>query len=271
MLDALFTRIDDQRDALIALTQDLVRIPTVNPPGEGYEACAHLLGERLQRSGFTIEYIRAEGEIGDSDRYPRTNVIAHAAGRGPGPTIHFNGHIDVVEAGLGWTEDPFSGNVRNGRLYGRGACDMKAGIAASVIALEAILAEGVPFNGAIEISGTVDEESGGFAGVAHLARRGLFSKPRVGHVIIPEPLNVDRIAIGHRGVWWAEIETFGQIGHGSMPFLGDCAIRHMSAAMRALEEQLLPALAKRRTAMPVVPAGARQSTLNFASMAVCPK
>lgn len=266
MLDALFSRIDDQATALVELTQDLVRIPTINPPGEGYEPCAYLLGERLIRSGFDVEYVRAKGEIGDSDRYPRTNIIARREGRGPGPTVHFNGHIDVVEAGLGWTDDPFSGSVRDGRVYGRGTCDMKGGIAASVIALEAILTEGIAFDGAVEISGTVDEESGGFAGVAHLAHKGFFSKPRVDHVIIPECLNVDRICIGHRGVWWAEIETFGKIAHGSMPFLGDCAIRHMGAVMRAMEEQLLPTLATRRTGMPVVPEGARRSTLNIAAI-----
>ncbi len=266
MLDALFTRIDDQADALIALTQDLVRIPTINPPGEGYEPCVNLLGDRLKGSGCDVEYVRAEGDIGDSDLYPRTNVIARLEGVGPGRTVHFNGHIDVVEAGLGWSEEPFAGNVRDGRVYGRGTCDMKAGIAASVIALEAILAEGIAFDGALEISGTVDEESGGYAGVAHLARKGFFSKPRVDHVIIPEPLNVDRICIGHRGVWWAEVETFGKIAHGSMPFLGDCAIRHMGAFMRSLEEQLLPALAGRRTAMPVVPEGARRSTMNVAAV-----
>ncbi|MGI9499919.1 MAG: acetylornithine deacetylase/succinyl-diaminopimelate desuccinylase family protein [Geminicoccaceae bacterium] len=266
MLDALFARIDDQAEALIALTQDLVRIPTVNPPGGGYEACAGFLGERLEGAGFQVEYIRAEGEIGDSAPYPRTNVVARLEGAGPGRTVHFNGHVDVVEAGLGWTVEPFDGIVKGGRIYGRGTCDMKAGIAASVIALEAILAEGISFNGALEISGTVDEESGGYAGVAHLARKGFFSRPRVDHVIIPEPLNVDRICIGHRGVWWAEIETFGKIAHGSMPFLGDCAIRHMGAFMRRLEDQLLPALAARRTGMPVVPEGARQSTLNLAAV-----
>ena len=266
MLDALFARIDDQADALIALTQDLVRIPTINPPGEAYEACADLLGDRLKRSGFDVGYVRAKGEVGDSDRYPRTNVVGRRAGRGPGRTVHFNGHIDVVETGLGWTVPPFDGLVRDGRIYGRGTCDMKAGIAASVIAAEAILADGVCFDGALEISGTVDEESGGYAGVAYLAHQGFFSKPRVDHVIIPEPLNVDRICIGHRGVWWAEVETFGKIAHGSMPFLGDCAIRHMGAFMRSLEDDLLPVLASRRTAMPVVPEGARQSTLNLASM-----
>ena len=120
--------------------------------------------------------------------------------------------------------------------------------------------------GALEISGTVDEESGGYGGVAYLAERGWFSTPRVDHVIIPEPLNVDRVCIGHRGVWWAEIETKGRIAHGSMPFLGDSAIRHMNAVTDKIERQLYPELATRRSDMPVVPDGARTSTLNINSI-----
>jgi succinyl-diaminopimelate desuccinylase len=181
----------------------------------------------------------------------------------PGPTVHYNGQIDVVETGHGWSVDPFAGVVPDGRVYGRGTCDMKGGIAASVIAIEALLAEGLLRQGAVEISGTVDEESGGHGGVAYLAERGFFSRPRVDHVIIPEPLNVDRVCIGHRGVWWAEVETRGRIAHGSMPFLGDCAVRHMGAFLGRLESELWPRLAGRRTAMPVVPDGARQSTLNI--------
>ena len=262
MLDGLLRRIEDQRDALVDLTRELVAFPTVNPPGDAYKACARHLGNRLSRAGFEVAYVRAESVIGDSERYPRINVIARHEGRAPGRCVHFNGHIDVVEAGHGWSVDPFAGVVREGRLYGRGSCDMKGGLAAAVIALESILAAGIRFDGALEISGTVDEESGGYAGVAHLAERGWFSKPRVDHVIIPEPLAVDRICIGHRGVWWAEVETLGRVAHGSMPFLGQCAIRHMGAFLNRIERHLLPRLATRQTAMPVVPAQARHSTLS---------
>jgi succinyl-diaminopimelate desuccinylase len=122
------------------------------------------------------------------------------------------------------------------------------------------------FPGAIEISGTADEESGGFGGVAYLAGKGYFSKPKVDHVIIPEPLNKDRICLGHRGVWWAEIETKGEIAHGSMPFLGDCAVRHMGAVLEAFERDLFPALDAKQTRMPVVPDGARRSTMNINSI-----
>lgn len=261
--DELHVRIADKIDDLVALTCDLIRFPTVNPPGEAYRPCAEFIGDRLRRRGFDIAYVRAEGAPGDNDAYPRTNVVARHDGARQGPTVHFNSHIDVVEAGRGWTADPFDPVIRNGKVFGRGSCDMKGGLAASIIAAEALI-EIVPDHpGAIEISGTVDEESGGYGGVAYLAEKGLFSRPRVDHVIIPEPLNKDRICLGHRGVWWAEIETHGRIAHGSMPFLGQCAVRGMGAVIEAFERELFPLLSQKRTSMPVVPEGARRSTLNI--------
>ena len=264
--ERLLRAIDNRIDDLVSLTAELIRFPTVNPPGEAYRPCAEYVGQRLRKSGFETEFIRAEGTPGDTDRYPRVNVVARFDGRSPGACVHFNSHIDVVEAGEGWSLDPFAGIVRDGRVYGRGACDMKGGLAASIIAAEAFIDTHPDFPGAIEISGTVDEESGGFGGVAHLAALGYFSKPRVDHVIIPEPLNKDRICLGHRGVWWAEIETKGEIAHGSMPFLGDNAVRHMGAVLRAFEDELFPALDRKITRMPVVPEGARRSTMNINSI-----
>ena len=266
MTDRLLHGIDARTDDLVALTADLIRFPTVNPPGEAYRPCAEYIAERLKKRGFETELVRGEGTPGDNDRYPRVNVVARFDGRTPGPTVHFNSHIDVVEAGEGWTVDPFAGVVKDGRVYGRGACDMKGGLAASIIAVEAFMDAYPDFPGAIEISGTVDEESGGFGGVAYLASKGYFSKPKVDHVIIPEPLNKDRICLGHRGVWWAEIETLGEIAHGSMPFLGDNAVRHMGAVLAAFEADLFPALDKKQTSMPVVPEGARRSTMNINSI-----
>ena len=266
MNEQLFRAIDDRRDELVALTADLIRFPTVNPPGEAYTPCAEFIANRLRKRRFETQLIRGQDTPGDSDRYPRTNVVARFDGRGHGPTVHFNSHIDVVEAGEGWTVDPYGGIVKDGRVYGRGACDMKGGLAASIIAAEVFMDVYPDFPGAIEISGTVDEESGGFGGVAYLASKGFFSKPRVDHVIIPEPLNKDRICLGHRGVWWAEIETKGRIAHGSMPFLGDSAIRHMGAVLHAFEEELFPALDRKQTQMPVVPEGARRSTMNINSI-----
>ena len=264
--DALLARIEARREEVTALTQALVRIPTINPPGDAYEACARFIGERLARKGFAVEYVRAVGAPGDSDAHPRVNVVARWTGAASGPCVHFNSHIDVVEAGPGWTFEPFGGQVAQGRVYGRGSCDMKGGLASSIVACEALIDSGLPLPGVLEISGTVDEESGGFAGVGYLAERGYFSRPRVDHVIIPEPLGVDRICLGHRGVWWGEVETRGRIAHGSMPFLGDSAISHMGAFLHLLETRLQPQLQQRHTAEPVEPPGARVSTLNINSL-----
>jgi succinyl-diaminopimelate desuccinylase len=260
-IDRVTAEVDRARDELVELTADLVRIPTVNPPGEHYDACAHFLGDDLRRRGFAVEYIVADERPEHTARHPRVNVVGSRRG-GPGKIVHLNGHIDVVPAGDGWTVEPFAGVVRDGRIFGRGVCDMKAGIAAAVFAAEAIERAGIRLPGTIEISGTVDEESGGFAGVAHLAEIGRIAKGRTDFVIIPEPLNVDRICIGHRGVYWFEVTAHGRIGHGSMPFLGVSAIDGMGRLLQSVRETLMPALAARQTAVPVVPPGARHATIN---------
>jgi succinyl-diaminopimelate desuccinylase len=266
LTDRLKAGIDARRDDLVALTQGLIRIPTVNPPGDRYREICEFVDARLRKSGYATEFVRAVGKPGDSDKHPRWNLVARREGRRSGETVHFNSHHDVVEVGKGWTTDPFGAEVKDGKVFGRGSCDMKGGLAASIIAAE-VFAEVVPnYAGALEISATADEETGGYGGVAYLAEQGRFSPDRVQHVIIPEPLNKNRICLGHRGVWWAEIETHGRIAHGSMPFLGDSAIRHMAALLGEIEASLYPALATRETAMPVVPPLARQSTLNINSI-----
>ena len=258
--------IENKTDDLISLTQDLVRIPTLNPPGENYLVICEYLEKRLKKSQFSTELIRAKGTPGDSDKYPRWNIVARREGPKKGDCVHFNSHTDVVEVGSGWSFDPFGGEVNNGKIYGRGTCDMKGGLASSIIACEAFLELFPNFNGALEISGTADEETGGYGGVAYLAEKGFFSPQKVQHVIIPEPLNKDRICLGHRGGWWAEIETLGKIAHGCMPFLGDCAVRHMGAVLEEFESTLYPRLQDRKTEMPVVPEGARHSTMNINSI-----
>ncbi len=136
---------------------------------------------------------------------------------------------------------------------------MKAGLAAALFAVEGIRRAGIELNGTVEVSGTVDEESGGFAGVAWLAEQGRLSAARTDYVIIPEPLCVDRICIGHRGVYWFEVLTRGRIAHGSMPFLGSSAIDHMGLVLDRIQRELHPRLASRTTAVPVIPPGARHA------------
>jgi succinyl-diaminopimelate desuccinylase len=262
-VERVLAAVDAAADEIVDFTSALVRVPTVNPPGNAYEDCARLIGGRLAASGFEIEYFPAEGRPEHTRTHPRVNVVGCRRGRKQRPAVHLNGHFDVVPAGSGWTVDPFAGTVQDGRVYGRGACDMKAGLAAAVYAAEAIRRAGVALEGSIEISGTVDEESGGFAGAAWLAQHGRLSAARADYVIIPEPLNVDRICLGHRGVYWFEVETRGRIAHGSMPFLGISAIDHMRVVLERMQRDLAPSLAGRTTAMPVMPESARHATINI--------
>jgi succinyl-diaminopimelate desuccinylase len=265
--DRVLDAVDAATEEVVAFTSDLIRVPTVNPPGEHYLDCARLIGERLDACGFDVEYFPAHGAAEHTAAHPRINVVGLRPGRAARPAVHLNGHYDVVPPGSDWTLNPFGGTVSGGRIFGRGACDMKAGIAAAIYASEAIRRAGVETSGTVEISATPDEESGGFAGAAWLAQHGRLSSSRIDHVIIPEPLNVDRIGIGHRGVYWFEVTTHGRIGHGSMPFLGVNAIDHMSVIIDRMRRDLIPVLSQRTTDMPVVPEGARRATLNINGIA----
>lgn len=259
-------RVDELQDEMIEFLQALVRIPTINPPGENYAECAHLIGEKLRAFGYEVCYVTATGRPECSAAHPRVNVIGWMGERAH-PALHFNGHLDVVPPGAGWSVDPFAGVVRDGRIYGRGVTDQKAGIAASIFAVEAIRRAGVRIGGRVEQSATVDEESGGMAGVAYLAESGHFRREAIDYVVITEPLDYDRICLGHRGVYWFEVAMRGRIAHGSMPFLGASAIDRMARLIARVESELKPRLAARRTRMPVEPEGARSATINVNAIA----
>ena len=260
-IDRIVAEVDRAADEIIDFASRLVRIPTVNPPGEQYESCAKAIADQLRAHGAEVQLLPAIGRFEHTAEHPRINVVGRLDGKGP--AVHLNGHFDVVPTGQGWTRDPFGGEVVDGLLYGRGSCDMKAGLAAAVFAAEAIRRAGVKHTAPIEISGTVDEESGGFAGVAWLAENRFLSRERTKAVIIPEPFGVDRVCIGHRGVYWFEVVAEGRIAHGSMPYLGVSAIEGMSHLLELVRDELGPALAGRITAMPVVPEGSRHATINI--------
>ncbi|MEY4634222.1 MAG: hypothetical protein RJA55_20 [Acidobacteriota bacterium] len=261
--ERILAEVDRAADEIVEFAARLVRIPTVNPPGEEYDACANAIGDQLRAHGADVHLLPAIGKLEHTSRHPRINVVGRHSGQAQGPAIHLNGHFDVVPPGQGWTRDPFSGEVVGDRLYGRGSCDMKAGLAAAVFAAEAIRRAGVAHAAPIEISGTVDEESGGFAGVAWLAEHRWISRERTKAVIIPEPFGVDRVCVGHRGVYWFEVVTEGRIAHGSMPYLGVNAVEGMSHLLDLVRDELGPALLGRVTAMPVVPEGSRHATINI--------
>jgi succinyl-diaminopimelate desuccinylase len=260
--DRVLAEVSAATDEIVALTGDLIRLPTVNPPGAGYRECARLIGARLGVMGMDVAYVDAVGRPEHSERHPRVNVIGLLEGTQSRPCVHLNGHFDVVPPGEDWTEDPFGGLVRDGRIYGRGASDMKSGIAAAVIAVDAIRRAGVSLRGTVEISGTVDEESGGFAGVAYLCEQGHIAADRTDYVIIPEPFGPDRICVGHRGVYWFYVIAHGYAAHGSMPHLGRSAIDDMAELLMAMRAELDPVMAQRLSTMSIVPEASGRPSLN---------
>ena len=264
--DAVLRAVDAVTEEMVAFLGELVRIPTINPPGEEYAAGANLIGAKLQEFAYNVQFVIAEERPEHTKKHPRINVIGHMDGSRPRPLLHFNGHFDVVPVGAGWTVEPFGALLRDGKLYGRGTADQKAGIAASIYAVEAVRRAGVKLGGAVEQSGTIDEESGGFAGVACLAARGLIHRDRTDFVMITEPSNVDRICIGHRGVYWFKVVQHGRIGHGSMPYLGVNAADHLGELIHEINHELKPRLAARETEMPVEPPGSRHPSININSV-----
>jgi succinyl-diaminopimelate desuccinylase len=253
-------------DEMVAFTQDLVRIPTVNPPGDAYAQCADLIAHKLRDFGYAVEALAAEGLPEHTPEHPRINVIGTLPAPPSGDVLHFNGHYDVVPAGSGWTVDPFGAELRDGCIYGRGSCDQKAGIAASLYAVEAIRRAGIALAGTLEQSATADEESGGFAGMGWLCDAGRLATTRQDYVVITEPLDPERVCIGHRGVYWFELTTIGHVGHGSMPGLAINAAEQMARLVQAFEDQLKPALSQRISKAPVEPLTARRPSINLNSI-----
>ncbi len=260
--DRVLAEIERAVEELVDFAAELIRIPTPNPPGANYRECAEAIGARLSAWGMDVAYLEADRRPEHTAEHPRVNVLARREGSARRPCLHLNGHFDVVPPGHGWTVDPFGGLVRDGRIYGRGASDMKSGLAAAAVAVEAIRRAGVDLRGTVEFSGTVDEESGGLAGVAALCEEGRIATESTDYVIIPEPFGPRRICVGHKGVYWFDIVAGGRTAHGSMPHLGRNAIDDMSALLEAFRTGLGAGLAQRRTAMPVVPPESASASLN---------
>src|SRR5262249_7591111 len=155
----------------------------------------------------------------------RPNVVARLEGSPAGPHLLFDGHLDVVPAGNGWSQDPYTATVRDGRLIGRGAADMKGGIAAMVAAAEAVRQAGMPLRGTLTLAMVADEEEGG-AGTRALLDDGLEAT----WAIVPEPTEL-RPVVAHKGSANLHIRLRGVPAHASTPEQGVNAIEQ---AMRVL-------------------------------------
>ena len=200
------------QDELVALTRDLVRIPSVITPGDpdGNEAAvADCVQRWLVREGFEVERdLVAPG---------RPNVVARL-GDGRGRALLLEGHTDVVTEGdpAAWSHPPFGGDVDGGRIWGRGAADMKGGLAAAMIAAAAIKRSGAPLGGRLVVGALVDEE-GDMAGVRRFVASPLARELTAAIVCEPEQ---NELCLEQRGVVWARVTLRGRMAHGAMPEAG---------------------------------------------------
>jgi acetylornithine deacetylase/succinyl-diaminopimelate desuccinylase family protein len=209
--------IDDEET--IELLRDLIRCPSENPPGNE-EATASCLAAFFDRNGVSH---RLEEVVPG-----RPNLIAEIGSSG-GPTLVLNGHIDTVPAGAGWTFEPFGAEMRDGRVYGRGASDMLAGVAAMSVAVVALKRSGVALDGRLLIHAVIDEELHSI-GSKHAAR-----DVEADWVIVTEPSS-GKIDVCGKGQLNVEIVFHGKAAHSSTPELGHNAI-HDAAAFTALVER----------------------------------
>jgi succinyl-diaminopimelate desuccinylase len=207
----------------VELTKQIVRMNTINPPGDE-EACARHLGALLEAAGCSVAYHK----LGEN----RASLVARIGGSHDKAPLCLTGHIDTVPLGAAaWSKDPFAGETDKGRLYGRGTSDMKCGVAAFVAATVALSAK-LERSPGLELVITAGEEIGCVGAFDLVRQQGALG--RAGAVIVGEPTS-NYPYVGHKGAFWLYAKTQGVTAHGSMPERGDNAVYKAARAITALE------------------------------------
>jgi acetylornithine deacetylase len=209
-------------DPAVALLRDLVAIDSVNPSlssgARGETDVARRISGELESIGLRVEI--AEAAPG------RPNVVGVLDGRAPGRSLMFCGHTDTV--GVSGMRQPFTPEIRDGRLYGRGAQDMKGGVAAMIGAVRRVVDSGGLAQGRVIVAAVADEEH------ASIGAEALVAKWRADGAVVTEPTGLD-VAVAHKGFQWIALETRGRAAHGSRPLDGRDAILRMGRVLARLE------------------------------------
>ncbi len=227
---------------------DMIKIPTVSPEGKYYEEFVDMVINRLEDFDLSIGIIYVPQELVDKECPPEAKgnprrIVLSRIGR-RGPIIHFNAHYDVVPGGPGWkVTEPFNPVVKDGKIYGRGASDMKGGLLSMLLSqiIVSRYSKELPFR--LEVALVPDEEIGGRTGTGYLVEK--ISSPDF--VVIGEPSSLKSIWIGHKGAVWAKVKVYGKIAHGSTPWLGVNAFEHMVKVAMATMEELKPKIESRKS------------------------
>ncbi|GAB3794029.1 ArgE/DapE family deacylase [Virgibacillus kimchii] len=202
---------------IITLCQKLVRIPSENPPGDTREIAE-----------FVYEYLVSRGlpakKIAPQSKMP--NVVCTVEGEGEGPHLVFNGHLDTYPAGekTNWDYHPYEATIDNGRIYGRGVADMKAGVACSLYAFT-MLAKSGGWSGKLSITLVSDEETGGTWGTEYLLRE--YPELRGDALLNGEPTSCQMVSMGEKGNYWIKLIAQNKGGHGAYIFQKQSAVDSM--------------------------------------------
>jgi acetylornithine deacetylase len=216
---------DVNETALVTDLSQMIRIPSVNrfggddPDSPAEAAMANYFEERLEALGLEVD----SQTVADG----RRNVWGRLKGAGTGPTVLLAGHMDTV--GVAGYDAPFEPTIKDGRIYGRGSCDMKAGLAAYLEVARILIASGEKLSGDLIIAGVIDEEHA-MLGSTHFGRNG----PKVDCAIVAEPTQL-ALCPAHKGQILMTLRTTGVSAHSSMPDKGVNAIYHMGAVLGALQ------------------------------------
>jgi acetylornithine deacetylase len=240
--DVVLQWIEDNKDKLIQLTQELVKIPSITGNEKKVQLFLH---DRLKNLGMNTELVFPDvEELLKHDDYfittsfeklgykDRPNVFATLEGEGTGPSMCLSGHVDVVSAEpLGdWTKDPWGGEVEGNYIYGRGSGDMKAGVAALLTVVEALKETGTTLKGNLFLETTIEEEDGGVGGNLWLRMK----KPRPDAAIIPEPSDYV-IGLASAGVMYFRVNIPGLTAHAATAHFGENAIIKALPIINALK------------------------------------
>ena len=218
-----------KKKELVDLTIQLIQTSTENPPGNE-KVAAQFLKPLLSKMGFKVKILLSPKR--------RWNIVAEKRWGKGGRTLIFNGHLDVVPAGdpSQWKYPPFQGKLYKGRIYGRGASDMKSGIASFIHALSMIDRSEISLHqGAVILHLVSDEESHGHQGMGFLTQRGGIQGDAA---LVGEPTDLHPV-IAHKGALWLRISTFGKSAHSAKPHLGVNAIEKMIKLMDRLNSLTL--------------------------------
>ena len=231
MAERLLAWLEPREDEMAALLAELVAVPTENPPGRNYRACADLLEEKLRQAGLTCERHEFPASSAGADTGDETaGSLMASFGRGA-RTLYFHGHYDVVPA---QSQAQFQPERKEHFLFGRGSCDMKGGIVAMLFAMHALKACDVELNGKIVLTLVPDEETGGTRGSGWLASQGKLGRNGIG-MLLPEPTS-GVVWNANRGAISLRVKVFGKSAHVGLQHRGENAFEQMLRVVERLQK-----------------------------------